>query len=85
MTTSHTAPATTVLALELSPVEEHGEASSSLQLADVLGSVIGIAAATAVFAARHVPGQDEALFGAIVLGLALVAAVSVPAGQRISS
>jgi MFS family permease len=74
---------TTVLALELSPVEEHGEASSSLQLADVLGSVLGIAAATAVFAARHVPGQDDALFGAIFLGLAVVAAVAVPTGQRI--
>jgi len=74
---------TTVLALELSPVEEHGEASSSLQLADVLGSVLGIAAATAAFAARHVPGQDEALFGAIFLGLALVATVAIPAGQRI--
>lgn len=74
---------TTVLSLELSPVEEHGEASSSLQLADVLGSVIGIAAATALFAARHVPGQDAALFGAIFLGLAVVAAVAVPAGQRI--
>ena len=76
---------TTVLALELSPVEEHGEASSSLQLADVLGSVLGIAAATAVFAARHVPGQDAALFGAIFLGLAVVASVVVPAGQRIRS
>jgi MFS family permease len=74
---------TTVLALELTPLEDHGEASSSLQLADVLGSVMGIAAATAVFAARHDPGQDEALFGAIFLGLALVAAVAVPAGQRI--
>jgi MFS family permease len=74
---------TTVLALELTPLEEHGEASSSLQLADVLGSVIGIAAATAVFAARHVPGQDDALFGAIFLGLAVVAAVAIPAGQRI--
>ena len=74
---------TTVLALELSPVEEHGEASSSLQLADVLGSVLGIAAATALFAARHVPGQDGALFGAIFLGLAVVAALAVPAGQRI--
>lgn len=74
---------TTVLSLELSPVEEHGEASSSLQLADVLGSVLGIAAATAVFAARHVPGRDEALFGAIFVGLALVAAIAIPAGQRI--
>jgi MFS family permease len=74
---------TTVLALELSPVEEHGEVSSSLQLADVLGSVLGIAAATAVFAARHVPGQDTALFGTIFLGLAVVTAVGIPAGQRI--
>ncbi len=74
---------TTVLALELSPVEEHGEASSSIQLADVLGSVLGIAGATAAFAAAHDPGQDNALFGAIFLGLALVAAVVIPAGQRI--
>ncbi len=76
---------TTVLALELSPVEEHGAASSSLQLADVLGSVLGIAAATAAFAAWHDPGHDDALFGAIFLGLALVAAVAVPAGQHIRS
>ncbi|HET6967029.1 MAG TPA: MFS transporter [Ornithinibacter sp.] len=74
---------TTVLALELSPMEEHGEASSSLQLADVLGSVLGVAAATAVFAAHHVPGQDAALFGAIFLGLAALAAIGIPAGQRI--
>ena len=52
--------------------------SSSLQLADVLGSVLGVAAATAVFAAWHVPGQDDALFGAIFLGLAVVAAVASP-------
>ncbi|HSO65162.1 MAG TPA: MFS transporter [Ornithinibacter sp.] len=74
---------TTVLSLELSPVEEHGEASSSLQLADVLGSVLGVAAATALFAAHHVPGQDAALFGAIFLGLAVVGAIAVPSGQRI--
>ena len=76
---------TTVLALELSPVEQHGAASSSPQLADVLGSVLGVAAATAFFAARHVPGQDDALFGAMFLGLAGVAALAVPAGQRIST
>lgn len=74
---------TTVLALELSPVEDHGACSSSLQLADVLGSVLGIAAATAVFAAKHVPHQDDALFGAMFIGMAVVAAVVVPAGQRI--
>ena len=74
---------TTILALELSPLEEHGEASSSIQLADVLGSVLGIAGATAAFAAAHDPGQDNALFGAIFLGLALVAVIVAPAGQRI--
>ncbi|MGL4178694.1 MAG: MFS transporter [Dermatophilaceae bacterium] len=76
---------TTVLALELSPVEEHGEVSSALQLADVLGSVLGIAAATAVFASLHDPGRDDALFAGIFLGLAAVAAVVVPAGQRITT
>ena len=61
----------------------HHEVLELAQLADVLGSVLGIAAATAEFAAWHVPGQDAALFGAIFLGLAVVAAVGVPAGQRI--
>ncbi|HMM93878.1 MFS transporter [Phycicoccus sp.] len=74
---------TTILALELSPLEAHGEASSSIQLADVLGSVLGIAGVTAAFAAAHVPGQDNPLFGAIFLALAVVAVVVVPAGQRI--
>jgi MFS family permease len=76
---------TTVLALELSPMEQHGEASSALQLSDVLGSVLGIAGATAAFAAFHDPGRDNPLFGQIFLGLAAVAAVAVLAGQRIMS
>jgi MFS family permease len=75
---------TTIVALELSPMDQHGEASSALQLADVLGSVLGIAGATAAFAAWHVPHQDNHLFGGIFLGLAVVAAVVVPAGQRIA-
>ena len=74
---------TTILALELSPVEEHGEASSALQLSDVLGSVVGVAGATAVFAAFHDPGRDNPLFGTIFLTLAGVAVLVVPAGQRI--
>ncbi len=74
---------TTVLALELSPVADHGEVSSALQLSDVLGGVLGVAAATALFSARHDPGRDAALFGVIFLVLAAVAAVAVPAGQRI--
>ena len=76
---------TTVVSLELAPVHDHGETSSALQLADVLGSVLGIAGATAAFAAGHVPGRDNPLFGGIFLGLALVAAVVVPAGQRIKT
>jgi hypothetical protein len=75
---------TTVLALELSPVEEHGEASAALQLSDVLGSVVGIACVTAAFAAFHEPGQDNPLFGQIFLGLAIVAALVIPTGQRIA-
>ena len=74
---------TTVLALELSPMEQHGEASSALQLSDVLGSVLGIAGATAAFAALHEPDHDNPLFGQIFLGLALVALLVVPAGRRI--
>ncbi|MGL5866734.1 MAG: MFS transporter, partial [Dermatophilaceae bacterium] len=73
---------TTVLALELTPLEEHGEVSSALQLADVLGSVLGIAAATAVFASLHDPGRDDPLFAGIFIGLAVVAVLVVPAGQR---
>ena len=74
---------TTILALELSPIEAHGEASSSIQLSDVLGSVLGIAGATAAFAALHDAGQDNSLFGAIFLGPRARRGVVVPAGQRI--
>lgn len=74
---------TTVLALELSPLEQQAEASSQLQLADVLGSVVGISVVSGVFAAFHVPNQDNDLYGAIFLGLAVVAALAISAGQRI--
>jgi MFS family permease len=46
---------TSVLSLSLSPVSDHGRTSSSLQVSDVLGSVLGISAAGAVFAAMHNP------------------------------
>lgn len=73
-----------VLTLSLTAAEEHGAASSSLQLADVLGSVLGIAAATAVFAALHTEaGADEPVYALIWVGLAGVAALVVPAGMRI--
>jgi MFS family permease len=74
---------TSVLSLSLSPVAEHGRTSSSLQLADVLGSVMGIAAAGSVFAALHDGVRsDIPTFVLMWLVLAAVAALVVPGGQR---
>jgi MFS family permease len=74
---------TSVLSLSLSPVVEHGRTSSSLQLADVLGSVMGIAAAGSVFAALHDGVRsDIPTFVLMWLVLAAIAAVVVPGGQR---
>jgi hypothetical protein len=74
---------TSVLSLSLSPVVEHGRTSSSLQLADVLGSVMGIAAAGSVFAALHDGVRsDIPTFVLMWLVLAAVAALVVPGGQR---
>jgi MFS family permease len=75
---------TTVLVLALSPVEEHGEHSSSIQLADVLGGVMGVAVATALFAALHDPaGTDRGVYTLIFGLLSASAVVAVPAGRRI--
>lgn len=74
---------TSVLSLALSRVSEHGRTSSSLQLADVLGSVMGISVAGAVFAALHNPdGSDVHVFALIWLSLAVVAALTMVGGQR---
>jgi len=73
-----------VLALSLTRPADHGSASSSLQLADVLGSVIGIAATGAVFAALHTrAGEDVPAFVAMWVGTAAVATLVVVAGRRI--
>jgi MFS family permease len=73
-----------VLSLTLTRAADHGSTSSSLQLADVLGSVLGIAAAGAVFAAMHTrAGQDTPVYVTMWLGLGAVAALVVVAGQRI--
>ena len=70
-----------VLVLDLSPLEEHGRASASLQLADVLGSVLGIAAATAIYGAFLASAER---LGYVVLWTALagVAATAVVTGRR---
>jgi MFS family permease len=74
---------TSVLSLDLSPVREHGRTSSSLQVADVLGSVMGISAAGAVFAALHNPaGSDIRVFELIWVSLAVVAALVMVSGRR---
>jgi hypothetical protein len=74
---------TSVLSLSLSLVRDHGRTSASLQVADVLGSVMGISVAGAVFAALHRPtGSDVHVFELIWLSLAAVAALAMVSGQR---
>jgi MFS family permease len=74
---------TSVLSLQLAPEGERGRASSALQLADALGSVLGIATAGAVFAAlHHSEGQDTGVFALIWGSLAVVAALVVLGGHR---
>ena len=70
-----------VLVLDLAPPDEHGQASAALQLCDVLGSVLGIAAATAIFGAAHRAG-DTGVFVVIDLALAAVSALAVVTGRR---
>ncbi len=72
-----------VLVLDLAPLEEHGRASAALQLADVLGSVVGIATATAIYGTL---AGAPALLGYVVMWavLAAVAAVAVLTGARCS-
>lgn len=74
---------TSVLTLDLSPAGEQGRSSASLQLADALGSVVGIGTAGAVFAALHEPGSsDAATFAGMWVGLSCVGALSVVVGLR---
>ncbi|MEP7160179.1 MAG: MFS transporter [Dermatophilaceae bacterium] len=75
---------TSVLALALSPPGGHAEASSSLQVADVLGSVLGVASAGAVFAAGTRLGwAQETIFPTIWLTMCAIAALGIPAARRI--
>ncbi|MDV3296590.1 MAG: MFS transporter [Brachybacterium paraconglomeratum] len=74
---------TSVLSLALSDPGDHGQSASSLNLSDVLGSVMGISTAGAVFAALHDPGGDDTpVFVLMWLAMALVALVGVAAGRR---
>ncbi|MDN5790047.1 MAG: MFS transporter [Micrococcales bacterium] len=74
---------TSVLALSLSRPEEYGAAGSSLNISDVLGSVIGLSLAGAVFAALHDPsGSDAPVFLLMWAGLAGAALLVIPGGRR---
>ena len=71
-----------VILLDLVPVSEHGPASAALQLSDVLGSVLGIAAASAIFATLHTTGGDRHTYIVIWSVLAAVAALVIVSGPR---
>lgn len=71
-----------VLVLELVPVAEQSPASASLQLSDVLGSVVGIAGAGAIFAALGADSTDAHTYVVIWGALAALAAVGIVSGRR---
>lgn len=70
-----------VLVLDLTEPRAHGRASASLQLSDVLGSVVGIGASTAVFGALLLRGGATA-YVSILAMLVVVAGLTVVAGRR---
>ena len=79
-----TTATTSVLMLGLSSAAEHGESSTSLNLSDVLGSVLGIATGGAIFAALHTTdGSDAGVFALMWSVTAAAAVVLAVAGRRI--
>ncbi|WP_168581836.1 MFS transporter [Gephyromycinifex aptenodytis] len=74
-----------VLTLQLAPRAQHAEASSALQLSDVLGSMLGIALTSAVFATWGRADADRPeVFAVQWLLMTLVAALAVVASLRLS-
>ncbi len=74
---------TSVLTLRLSRPGEEGRNSSGLQIADALGSVLGIGLAGAVFAAGHDPaGSDAAVFAAMWIGLGSIGMLAALVARR---
>ncbi|MBW3086529.1 Multidrug resistance protein MdtL [Austwickia sp. TVS 96-490-7B] len=75
---------TSVVALALAPPQEHASASASLQVADVLGSVTGVAMATVGYAAAlsaHHPVTEA--FIAVWSVTVVMALATLPAAWRI--
>ena len=74
---------TSVLVLRLSTPGEEGRNSAGLQISDALGSVLGIGAAGALFAALHDPaGSDAEVFRLIWAGLGVVGVLSAMVALR---
>lgn len=79
-----TTATTSVLTLGLSSEAEHGESSTSLNLSDVLGSVLGIATVGAIFAALHTAeGSDSGVFALMWSVTAATAFTLAVSGRRI--
>lgn len=74
---------TSVLTLRLSVPGEEGRNSAALQIGDVLGSVLGVGAAGALFAGLHGTGGDPRAFTVIWLVLGLVALLAWPVSRRV--
>jgi MFS family permease len=75
---------TSVLTLRLSRPGEEGRNSSGLQIGDALGSVLGIGAVGAVFAAMHATnGSDAEVFALIWAGLGVVGLLSGAVALRV--
>jgi MFS family permease len=77
-------PTISVLMLELSPAASQGANSAALQISDMVGSIIGIAAAGALLTALSLGRIREAVTTADVV-LAAVAVVGVLASSRASA
>lgn len=75
---------TSVLMLKLSPAHERGRNSASLQLADMLGSVMGTAGAGTFFSLMLNPSHpsDSTVFVILWGALAVAAAVGIASGSR---
>ncbi|MCH8613408.1 MFS transporter [Arsenicicoccus dermatophilus] len=72
-----------VLGLDLTPVADHGQTSASLQLADTLGSALGVAVTGAVFAGLHRgAGLDARAYVALWSVCAASGLLVVAAGRR---